>query len=138
VDAAAGSARWTLCGGGVLVDDTGRVLLVQRGHEPFAGSWSLPSGRANPGEDAAAAAAREVLEETGLLVEVESLLGVVRRQDPRGEYHYEIYDYACRVIGGQLRPGDDAADVRWFSAEQLESADLTPGLLEALRDFGVL
>ena len=138
VDPVDRSAQWTLCGGGVLTDDAGRVLLVQRGHEPYMGTWSLPSGRANPGEDAAAAAVREVLEETGLVVEVETLLGVVRRQDPQGRYHYEIHDYACRVVGGQLRPGDDAAAVGWFSVEQMESAVLSPGLLAALRDFGVL
>jgi len=128
---------WTLCAGGVLVDDAGRVLLVRRGHEPYTGRWSLPSGRAEPGEDVQEAASREVLEETGLDVEVGELLGVVRRQDPAGEFHYEIHDFACRVVGGRLVAGDDAAEVGWFTEAQMAELPLSPGLLRALRDFGV-
>lgn len=132
-----GAPRWTLCAGGVLVDDDGRVLLVRRGHEPYEGTWSLPSGRAEPGEDVRDAAAREVLEETGLDVEVDALLGVVRRQDSAGLYHYEIHDFACRIVGGTLAAGDDAEAVGWFSETQLAEMPLSPGLLGALRDFGV-
>lgn len=132
-----GAPRWTLCAGGVLVDDDGRVLLVRRGHEPYEGTWSLPSGRAEPGEDVRDAAAREVLEETGLDVEVDALLGVVRRQDSAGLYHYEIHDFACRIVGGTLAAGDDAEAVGWFSETELAEMPLSPGLLGALRDFGV-
>ncbi len=128
---------WTLCAGGVLVDNSGRLLLVRRGHAPYEGTWSLPSGRAEPGEDVRAAASREVLEETGLDVEVDELLGVVYRQDPAGEFHYEIHDFACRIVGGALAAGDDAAEVGWFTEAQMTQMPLSPGLLGALRDFGV-
>lgn len=121
-----------------MIDEHGRILLVLRGHEPYAGHWSLPSGRREPDEDAAAAAAREVLEETGLVVEVGELLGVLRRQDAMGRHHYEVHDFACRVVGGSLRAGDDAADARWFAPDELSTLVLSPGLLEALRGFGVL
>jgi ADP-ribose pyrophosphatase YjhB (NUDIX family) len=122
----------------VVLDEQGRILLVLRGHDPFAGHWSLPSGRREPGEAAAAAAAREVLEETGLVVEVGDLLGVLRRQDADGRYHYEVHDFACRPVGGTLRAGDDAADARWFDPAQLDGLTLSPGLLQALREFGVV
>jgi ADP-ribose pyrophosphatase YjhB (NUDIX family) len=128
---------WTLCAGGVLTDSAGRVLLVRRGHAPYAGTWSLPSGRAEPGETVRAAATREVFEETGLVVEVDDLLGVVRRQDPAGTVHYEIHDFACRIVGGTLVPGDDADEAGWFSESQMADLELSPGLLGALRDFGV-
>lgn len=131
------AAGWTLCAGGVLVDEAGRVLLVRRGHEPYQGTWSLPSGRAEPGEDVRAAATREVREETGLDVEVDGLLGVVRRQDSAGAFHYEIHDFACRVVGGTLTAGDDAEEVGWFSESQMAELSLSPGLLGALRAFGV-
>lgn len=129
---------WTPCAGGVVRDDRGRILLVQRGHEPFTGTWSLPSGRMLAGEQPRAAAAREVLEETGLVVEVSELLGIVRREDPQGRYHYEIHDFACRPVGGRLRAGDDAADARWYELDELDALSLSPGLLAALREFGVV
>jgi ADP-ribose pyrophosphatase YjhB (NUDIX family) len=129
---------WTPCAGGVVLDEYGRILLVLRGQEPYAGHWSLPSGRREPDEDAAAAAAREVLEETGLVVEVGELLGVVRRQDAVGRYHFEVHDFACRVVGGSLRAGDDAADARWFDLDDVRALRLPPGLLDALEDFGVV
>ena len=129
---------WTLCAGGVVTDDHGRLLLVRRGHDPFQGFWSMPSGRAEPGEDVQDAARREVVEETGLLVRVDRLLGVVRRRDPAGTSRYEIHDFACQVIGGRLAAGDDADDARWFTAEQVAALPLTPGLLDALHDFDVL
>lgn len=131
-------ADWTLCAGGVVTDDEGRLLLVRRGHAPFAGTWSLPSGRTAPGEDVRTAAAREVAEETGLAVEVGDLLGVVHRQDESGEFRYEIHDFACRVIGGRLAAGDDADAVGWFHPHELATMPLAPGLMRALRDFGVV
>jgi ADP-ribose pyrophosphatase YjhB (NUDIX family) len=79
-----------------------------------------------------------VREETGLVVEVGDLLGVVRRSDPHGRYHYEISDFACRPVGGTLRAGDDAADVAWFTLAQITELPLAPGLLDALAEFGVL
>lgn len=129
---------WTLCAGGVVVDDDGRVLLVRRGHAPYAGTWSLPSGRVEPGEELAAAAAREVAEETGLTVSVGDLLGVVHRQDPSGTYRYEIHDFACVVTAGTPRAGDDADDLGWFSRDEIAALPTSPGLMDALRDFGVL
>jgi ADP-ribose pyrophosphatase YjhB (NUDIX family) len=132
------SGSWQLCAGGVLLDSAGRVLLVRRGHPPYEGTWSLPSGRAEPGETARAAASREVFEETGLVVQVDDLLGVVHRQDPIGSVHYEIHDFACRVVGGTWVAGDDADDLGWFTEAELADLDLSPGLLGALHDFGVL
>ena len=50
----------------------------------------------------------------------------------------DIRDYAVTVTGGTLRPGDDAADARWVAPAELESLDITEGLIEALTDWGVL
>ena len=130
--------QWTLCAGGVVVDDEGQVLLVRRGHAPYAGTWSLPSGRVEPGEDLVTAAAREVAEETGLTVSVGELLGVVHREDPAGIYRYEIHDFACVVTAGTPRAGDDATDLGWFTGEEIAVLPTSPGLMDALRDFGVI
>ena len=132
------SDGWTLCAGAVIVDDEERLLLVRRAHEPYAGSWSLPSGRAEPGETARQAARREVVEETGLEVEVGELLGVVFREHAPAGLRYEIHDFAARVVSGTARAADDADEVGWFTHQQLSTLPTSPGLLSALRDFGVL
>src|SRR3954469_11079883 len=86
-----------VCAGAVVRDAAGRLLLVRRGREPSIGLWSLPGGRVEPGETAEQAAAREVLEETGLDVKVGSLLKMV---DLPG--NYRVHDFAASVVGGEL------------------------------------
>ena len=125
------------CVGAVAMDVHGRLLMIKRGHEPGAGLWSIPGGRIEPGETDAEALVREMLEETGLTVEVGRLLGRVRRPFLDGSV-IDIGDYAVTVTGGTLRPGDDAADARWVAAAELNSMEITEGLIEALTDWGVL
>ena len=76
------------CVGGIVVHDGPggrRLLLVLRGREPSRGNWSVPGGRVEPGESDEAATAREVLEETGLHVNVGPLVGSVERDALAGE-----------------------------------------------------
>ncbi|WP_103563939.1 NUDIX hydrolase [Actinomadura rubteroloni] len=124
------------CVGAVVRDDAGRILLVRRGRPPSAGSWSVPGGRVEPGEDDAAAVVRELREETGLDVVPGALLGTVDRPGPGCVY--EIHDYAATVAGGALRAGDDADDVRFVPVAELDGLPLVPGLVAALVSFGVL
>jgi 8-oxo-dGTP diphosphatase len=124
------------CAGGI-VHEAGRLLVIRRGQEPSAGSWSVPGGRCRPGEAAAAACVREVAEETGLQVTVVRLAGRVERAAPGGGI-YVIDDFVCSIAGGQLRAGDDAADARWVSRAELVALDLVPGLYAALDEWGVL
>ena len=123
--------------GGIVTDDTGRLLLVKRGHEPEAGRWSQPGGRVNPGENDRHALVREVHEETGLWVEPGALVGAVERPAPGGAV-FDIHDYAASVSGGRLAPGDDAADVRWVRPRDLDRLSLTSGLADTLTGWGVL
>ncbi len=125
------------CVGAIVTDAAGRLLLIQRGHEPEAGRWSLPGGRVQPGESDADAVAREGREETGLVVTPGRLVGTVQRPGPAGVV-YDIYDYAATVSGGRLGAGDDAADVRWLGRGELAGLALTTGLAETLTAWGVL
>jgi 8-oxo-dGTP diphosphatase len=125
------------CVGAVVVDGQGRLLMIKRGHEPGAGLWSIPGGRITPGETDTEALVREMLEETGLAVQVGRLLGRVRRPGPDGTV-IDIRDYEATVIGGTLRAGDDAADARWVPVADLGSLDITEGLIDALTNWGVL
>ncbi|MEU8341233.1 NUDIX hydrolase [Spirillospora sp. NPDC048832] len=127
----------TRCVGGIVRDGDGRLLLVRRGRPPGAGLWSIPGGRVEPGEDDPAAVARELREETGLDVAVGALAGTVERPGPEGAV-YEIHDYAATVTGGTLRAGDDADDVAWVRPDDLADLPVTPGLLDALAEWGVL
>jgi 8-oxo-dGTP diphosphatase len=119
------------CAGAVVRDASGRVLLVQRAHEPGRGLWAVPGGRLEPGEDARAAAAREVREETGLEVEVGAELLTVEIGG------YDVTDFAATVVGGELRAGDDAMDVRWCTPADLGLLPLTPTMYDALGALGL-
>jgi ADP-ribose pyrophosphatase YjhB (NUDIX family) len=125
------------CVGGVVRDDAGALLVIRRGQPPSQGLWSLPGGRVEAGESAVAAVAREVAEETGLDVCVGALVGSVERPGPGG-VTYAIDDYLCVPTGGTLRAGSDATDARWVGGAELAALDCAPGLVEALRGWGVL
>ncbi|MEU6742329.1 NUDIX hydrolase [Streptosporangium sandarakinum] len=125
------------CVGAIILDGSGRLLLVRRGRPPGEGLWSVPGGRVEPGESDAEAVAREVLEETGLTVAVGRLAGSVDRPGPGGIV-YEIRDYLAEVRGGALAAGDDAADAGWFSPGELARLPLSTGLLAALAEWSVI
>ena len=134
-----GGERVVPCVGAVVLDDDGRLLLVRRGREPSRGLWSLPGGRVEPGEAEVAAVAREVLEETGLRVQVGAPVGRVRI--PAGDgVVYAVTDYRCMLSGPGQEPraGDDADDVVFADAAALAALPCTPLLLETLRGWGVL
>src|ERR1700761_1503053 len=130
-------ARRIRCVGAIITDAAGRLLLIQRGHDPGAGRWSLPGGRVEPGESDAEALAREMREETGVIVTAGPLVGAVERPGGAGTV-LDIRDYAATVTGGQLTAGDDAAAASWVAPADVTSLPLTTGLAEALRAWGVL
>jgi ADP-ribose pyrophosphatase YjhB (NUDIX family)/inorganic pyrophosphatase len=102
----------------VLIEDEGRILLVQRANEPYRDWWMLPAGFVEYGEDAAETAAREAMEETGLLVQVTGCLDLIHGAgDPRGASHLAVFSARC--LGGTLTAGDDAAAARWFTASEI-------------------
>lgn len=108
-------------------DNSRRVLLIRRGTPPLLGEWSLPGGVLECGESLREAVAREAYEETGLVIETIEMLGVyerVIREEGRVRYHYVLIDYLCRSTGGDLKAGSDAADVRWFTEDELPALNL--------------
>ena len=125
------------CVGAIVRDQAGRLLVIQRANPPAAGRWSIPGGRVEPGESDQQALLREMSEETGLVVDVGEMVGIVERDGPGGSV-YVVHDYSCIVIGGELTPGDDAADARWVTEAELAGLECSPGLRESLTEWGVL
>ena len=97
----------------ILVVDGDRVLLGKRGGSPGKGTWSFPSGYIDYEEDFLTTAIRETKEETGLDVEVRSIINVVSSFVSPSFHFLGIYVLA-RVMGGQLVAGDDLEAVDWF------------------------
>jgi 8-oxo-dGTP diphosphatase len=125
-----------IVGVGCVVVRDGALLMVRRGKEPAKGLWSLPGGRLEHGESLAEAAAREVLEETGLEVRVSDLLGVY---EALGDAHYVVLDYSAEPVGaGEPTAGADAAEARWVALGEISTLDCTPRLTETLSAWKVL
>lgn len=124
-------ARPEIAVGAILTDAEGRVLLIQRGHAPSAGRWTLPGGRVEGGETLAEALRRELLAETGLTARMGELAEIFEYID--GKYHFVILDYLMDEPRGELRAGEDAADARFYTLAEAEVLSTTDGLMPILR-----
>jgi mutator protein MutT len=97
--------------GAVIVDERGHVVLIKRRYDPLAGRWSLPGGAVELGETLEESVTREMLEETGLVVDVGPVIEVFDRitvdEQRRVRYHYVLVDYLCWPLSGDLRAGGD-------------------------------
>ena len=117
-----------IIGVGAVIIDGGRVLLVRRESEPLKGEWSIPGGMLELGEKLRDGIRREVLEETGLVVEPGEVLDVFDSiftdSEGRTEYHYVLIDYLCRPISGEAKAGTDVSEVRWVSEDELPAMGL--------------
>ena len=96
--------------GAVIVSD-GKVVLIRRRFEPLAGRWTLPGGTLELGETLEAGVAREMLEETGLVVKVGPVIEVFDRilldDEQRVRYHFVLVDYLCWPLSGTLAAATD-------------------------------
>jgi 8-oxo-dGTP diphosphatase len=116
--------------GGAPLPSPWGVVLVKRRFEPLAGHWSLPGGMLEVGETLASGVAREMLEETGLVVTVGEIIEVFDRirLDDAGavRHHYVLIDYLCRPRGGRLMAGSDVSEVAIAAPADLGRFGVTP------------
>jgi ADP-ribose pyrophosphatase YjhB (NUDIX family) len=122
----------------VVQDSAGRIVLVRRKDNDL---WALPGGGMEPGESIEDAAVREVLEETGLVVEVTGLIGVYTNPHHVMEYSDgEVRQqfslcYTTVLIGGELRIDDESTDIAWVAPEQIESLPMHPSMRRRINHF---
>ena len=121
----------------ILTTDPAGVVLIKRHYEPLAGRWSLPGGTVEVGETLEEAAAREIEEETGLVVTVGPVVEVfdriLRDAEGRVRFHFVLVDYLCRPSGGRLQHGSDVDDVVIADPAQLDEYRLTDKALAVIR-----
>jgi 8-oxo-dGTP diphosphatase len=127
-----------IVGVGAVVIDEDRVLLVRRANEPLKGEWSLPGGAVELGETMRDAIAREVLEETGLAVDVGPVVDVLDRirvdDDQRVRFHYVLVDFVCRRASGALSCASDAEEARWARLDDLPDYHVADATVVVIRE----
>jgi 8-oxo-dGTP pyrophosphatase MutT (NUDIX family) len=120
----------------MIRDGEGRILLVRH----VEGRWMLPGGAIEPGESPGEAARRECLEEAGIVVEPVRVAGVFGGPEYRTTYEngdeaaWVVTVFEARIVTGDPRPSDDeTCDVGWFTPEEVERLERSPGSRAALR-----
>ncbi|MFN0191584.1 MAG: NUDIX hydrolase [Aestuariivirga sp.] len=130
------TAQFPKLGVSACVWREGRVLLVQRSQPPLQGVWSLPGGHVEPGETLVEAAAREVLEETGIYARIAQLAGLydlIRRADDGTlTLHYVIACYTAHWTSGDAHAGSDALSADWAGLDQLSGRSFAPNVRHAI------
>ena len=96
-----------------------KVLLIKRGVPPVKGMWASPSGFIEIGETPEEACLRELKEETGIPGEIVKLIGVLRIEDKEIYGDMLIIAYLVKVKDGELTPGDEVEDARFFDIAEL-------------------
>ncbi len=122
--------RRPILGVSTLVRRGDSVLLVRRGEPPMRDIWAFPGGRVEFGESLAAAAAREVMEETAITVDVDGAIDqaeiLIRNDAGAVERHYVLIVFAGTWLAGEPVAGDDAAEARWVDVADLAQFQKTP------------
>ena len=127
----------------ITKEATPKVLLIQRGNDPFKGCWAFPGGFMDMDETTEQCAIRELKEETGLTVQEVKQIGTYSKvdRDPRGRTvsvaYLSLVDHPIEVQGL-----DDAANADWFPIDQLpplafDHANIMRDAIEQVKAFAV-
>jgi 8-oxo-dGTP diphosphatase len=138
----ASPTHWPKCAASIAVLRENTVLLVERSKPPRDGLWSLPGGHIEPGETAAAAALRELAEETGVVAELVGLvdiLDVITRDVAGGlTAHYLLAVFCGRWLSGEPIAASDSRSARFVALDGLVDYRMTPGAEGMIRRAAAL
>lgn len=121
-----------------IIHREGKILATQRGHGEFAGGWEFPGGKIEPGETAEEAVIREIREELGATIEVESLVSVVDHDYET--FHLHMQCFLAHVAQGELHLIEHSA-AKWLGADDIETVDWLPAdikVVAAIRQAGIV
>lgn len=107
------------CASVFILDKDNKLLLVKRAVKPFKGSWDIPGGFLEAGEDPEKGAIREIKEETGLVIQPLEIFGIF--MDVYGPEKIPTMNicYLAKVLGGRAKVGSDAIKMNWFEQDKL-------------------
>ncbi len=122
----------------MLWDETRTKLLLTRRAD--SGQWCIPGGGMDAGESVEECSAREMLEETGLVVRVGRLLGVYSSPHRLIEYadgnrwQVVILNFEVERVDGELTLNNEVTEFGWFTWEEIQQLDIMPHHLERIED----
>lgn len=129
---------------GAIVFKDKQVLLVRRGKPPARDLWAIPGGSVEIGETLQRAAEREIFEETGITIQalepVFTFDYIERDEFGCARFHYVIVDLTADYVRGEPRAGDDAADARWVSSQEMATLKISSKTRQLLKErfgFGI-
>lgn len=110
-----------------LIERDGEYLMIQEGKEYVKGTWNVPGGGVEHGENPVEAVEREVFEETGLEIEeIEGLIGVFNSRSAEDGHPVVVFIFSCTVEEGKPRPefDEEILDAEFLTREELEEKEL--------------
>jgi 8-oxo-dGTP diphosphatase len=129
---------------GAIVFKDKQVLLVRRGKPPARDLWAIPGGSVEIGETLQRAAEREIFEETGITIQalepVFTFDYIEWDEFGCARFHYVIVDLTADYVRGEPRAGDDAADARWVSSQEMATLKISSKTRQLLKErfgFGI-
>jgi len=123
---------------GAIVFKDSQVLLVRRGKPPARDLWAIPGGSVEICETLQRAAEREIFEETGITIQalepVFTFDYIERDEFGCARFHYVIIDLTADYVSGEPRAGDDAAEARWVSSQEIETLKVSSKTRQLLKE----
>ncbi len=119
----------------IIVENSGKVLLIKRNEEPFIGKLALPGGHVEYNERVEDAAIREMKEETGFLVKPIHILGVYSARDRDPRIHTITICFISSILGGKFKPNEEVKEVKWVNLNQISRSKMAFDHKKIINDY---